>query len=128
MYYSNNCCVFQPTYNACTLPPNYLLNLSPSSSLLSQVISHLLSQTARQELLSMLYEVELRRHQGTHRLLSATATQLDGWREEREKRIVSISLTLPHTSQQFLCNSCLGCILCPEPGPHLGLTRAPLPP
>ena len=37
----------------------------------------------------MLYEVELRRHRETHRLFSATSSQLAQWREEREKRIVS---------------------------------------
>ncbi len=55
----------------------------------SQVIGHLLSQRTRSELLSMLYEVELRRHRETHRLLSASHAQLTRWREGRESRTVS---------------------------------------
>ena len=54
-----------------------------------QVISCLLAQTSRQELLSMLYEVELRRHRDTHRLLSAASSQLHSWREQTSKRNVS---------------------------------------
>lgn len=54
-----------------------------------QVISYLLSQTARQELLSMLYEVELRRHRDTHRLLSATISHLHSLSTSRDKRTVS---------------------------------------
>ncbi len=54
-----------------------------------QVIGRLLTQRARSELLSMLYEVELRRHRETHRLLAATQAQLSRWREGREKRTVS---------------------------------------
>ncbi|CAI8026237.1 HAUS augmin-like complex subunit 3 [Geodia barretti] len=53
------------------------------------VISYLLSQTARQELLSMLYEVELRRHRDTHRLLSAAASQLLSWGSSADSRLVS---------------------------------------
>ena len=60
-----------------------------------QVITHLQSQRARQELLSMLYEVELHRHHETHRLLSATNSQLEQWRGEGEGRIVSSE---PHLS------------------------------
>ena len=63
-------------------PKNMLLHLH-------QVISHLLAQTSRQELLSMLYELELRRHRDTHRLLSAASSQLHSWRTERERRTVS---------------------------------------
>ena len=55
----------------------------------SQVISYLLAQTSRQELLSMLYEVELRRHRDTHRLLSAASSQLLSWRDTRNTRTVS---------------------------------------
>jgi HAUS augmin-like complex subunit 3 len=51
------------------------------------VISYLLSQTARQELLSMLYEVELRRHRDTHRLLSAAASQLLSWGSSADSRL-----------------------------------------
>ena len=53
------------------------------------------SQQARQEILSMLYEVELRLHRETHRLLSATNSQLEQWRGEGEGRIVSSE---PHLS------------------------------
>jgi transcription termination factor NusB len=53
------------------------------------VIEYLRRQQARQELLSMLYEVELRRHRETHRLFSAAEKQLAQWKEEGEKRSVS---------------------------------------
>lgn len=53
------------------------------------MIGHLLAQRARSELLSMLYEVELRRHRETHRLLTAAQAQLTQWREGRERRTVS---------------------------------------
>lgn len=51
-----------------------------------QVIAHLQSQRSRQELLSMLYEVELRKHRDTHRLLSTAEKQLTQLKEEGEKR------------------------------------------
>lgn len=52
----------------------------------SQVISHLQSQRSRHELLSMLYEVELRKHRDTHRLLTTTEKELTELKEERERR------------------------------------------
>ena len=51
-----------------------------------QVISQLQSQRSRQELVSMLYEVELRKHRDTHRLLAATEKQLTQLKEEGERR------------------------------------------
>ena len=51
-----------------------------------QVISHLQSQRSRQELLSMLYEVELRKHRDTHRLLATAEKQLTQLKEEGVKR------------------------------------------
>ena len=40
------------------------------------MVAHLQSQRARQELLSMLYKVELHRHRETHQLFSAISSQL----------------------------------------------------
>lgn len=61
----------------------------PTPCVTLQVIDYLRSQQARQELLSMLYEVELRRHRETHRLFLAAEKQLTAWKEEGEKRNVS---------------------------------------
>ena len=49
------------------------------------MISDLQSQRSRHELLSMLYEVELRKHRDTHRLLSTADKQLTQLKEEDEK-------------------------------------------
>lgn len=51
-----------------------------------KVITHLQAQRARHEVLSMLYELELRRHRETHRLLSAAKAQLVQWKDTREQR------------------------------------------
>ena len=51
-----------------------------------KVIFHLQAQRARHEMLSMLYELEFRRHRETHRLLSAAETQLVQWKEGRDER------------------------------------------
>ncbi|XP_064386022.1 HAUS augmin-like complex subunit 3 [Halichondria panicea] len=65
----------------------------------TKVIESLQSQRARHELLSMLYEVELRRHRETHRLLSATKKQLDKWKSSRDQRLLRIkSATLVDSS------------------------------
>jgi len=57
---------------------------------LLQVISHLRSQWCRHELLAMLYEVELRRHRDTHRLLATTEHHLTQLGDERKQRSDSI--------------------------------------
>ena len=76
----------------------YLLH-SPTLAPPTQVITHLQSQRARQELLSMLYEVELRRHCETHRLLSTTNSQLEQWRGEREGGSYPLNHTLVETEK-----------------------------
>ncbi|GFN87114.1 HAUS augmin-like complex subunit 3 [Plakobranchus ocellatus] len=53
-----------------------------------QVISHLVSQRARSEFLSLLYDLELRCHKETHALLSAVTQvltkHLRGWQQRKE--------------------------------------------
>ncbi len=58
--------------------------------LLPQVISHLRSQRSRHELLSMLYEVELRKHRDTHRLLSAAESHFTEMKEGGNKRMAAM--------------------------------------
>ena len=123
-------------------PPNLIpANISgytvhsffPLPNLLVQVIEYLRRQQARQELLSMLYEVELRRHRETHRLLSAAEKQLSQWKEDGEKRSVSyeyvLSLICPpnihiESSAEFnLFLTCLSSKLCRT----LPYSQSPLP-
>ncbi len=54
------------------------------------MISDLQSQRARQELLSILYEVELRKHRDTHRLFSTAKKQLTQLKEDGEQRIAAM--------------------------------------
>jgi HAUS augmin-like complex subunit 3 len=103
-----------------------------------KVISYLLAQTSRQELLSMLYEVELRRHRDTHRLLSAASNQLLSWRDNRDTRAQAMqsSAVLPVTDtrqtidsrDQFATRMCSMLGVCAsETTPlltHRGLERA----
>lgn len=54
------------------------------------MISDLQAQRSRHELLSILYEVELRKHRDTHRLLGTAERQLTQLKEEGEKRSVAM--------------------------------------
>ena len=58
----------------------------------SQVISDLQSQRSRHDLLSILYESELRKHRDTHRLLSTAEKQLTQLKEEGDKRSVAMQI------------------------------------
>ena len=70
----------------------------------------------------MLYELELRRHRNTHRLLSAASSQLHSWRAERERRTVSpfhfspVPASSPEVTSMpvMYIHDCLGCavLLC----------------
>jgi HAUS augmin-like complex subunit 3 len=103
-----------------------------------KVISYLEWQTARQELLSMLLELELRRHRDTHRLLSAASSQLSSWALSRDRRAQAMqsSSLLPvkearqtiDSGDQFASRMCsmLG-VAAGGPGPllaHSALERA----
>ena len=53
------------------------------------MIDYLRDQLSRHELLSMMYEVELRRHRELRVLLKAVQSQLTTWKDEHDRKIVS---------------------------------------
>ena len=55
-----------------------------------QVIEHLVAQRSRNELLSVLYEMEVRWHKDTHSLVSAARQTLEGHLLDWQQRMVIV--------------------------------------